>query len=144
MNSTEAPVSAKPDLFYKTFQGEAVPTLGFGTFELKGDTCRKAVETAIEVGYEHIDTARAYENEKEVGRALAGSAIERDKLFLTSKVWRDDLEPQRLKDEVASSLNELGTDFLDLVLIHWPNPAFDLRASIEALEDLRSEGRIRH
>lgn len=136
--------ATQTELFYKTFQGEPVPTLGFGTFKLKGDMCRKAVEAAIEVGYRHIDTARAYGNEKEVGRALAGSRVDREKLFLTSKVWRDDLEPQRLKEEVATSLDELGTDFLNLVLIHWPNPEFDLRESIEALEDLRSEGRIRH
>lgn len=133
-----------PPFFYKTIQDTEVPALGFGTYELKGKACREAVLKALEVGYRYIDTARAYENEAEVGAALKQSGIPRDEIFLTSKIWPDNLEPGRLKNEIRASLNCLETDHLDLVLIHWPNPKVSLEATIRALEEFAGAELIRH
>lgn len=131
-------------LFTKEIKGSTVPTLGFGTFELEGDTCRKAVVQAVETGYRHIDTARMYENEAEVGRAIQDSKIPREDLFLTSKVWFEDLSPHGIRQAVENSLKELQTDYLDLALIHWPNPEFPLEESIQTLEILKAAGKISH
>ncbi len=125
-------------------QGTRVPALGFGTFQLTGDTCRRQVLAALETGYRHIDTARAYDNEDQVGRALEDSGVARSEVFLTSKVWLDDLEPKPLARSVEKSLRQLRTGFLDLCLIHWPSDRFPLDASLDALQRLRSEGKIRH
>ncbi len=121
----------------------SVPALGFGTWELTGDTCRKAVETALDIGYRHIDTARMYKNEEEVGQALQGSGIARDDLFVTSKVWHEDLDPDALQAECEVSLENLGLEYLDLYLIHWPNPDIPLEESLGALQQLRDDGNIR-
>ncbi len=120
----------------KTIQGLEVPALGYGTYELTGDECRKAVVTAIETGYRHIDTARMYRNEAEIGDALAATGIERDALFLTSKVWFEDLTYDAVLEEVNTSLRALRTDYLDLILIHWPNEEISLRETFAAMEKL--------
>ncbi|MDX1680330.1 MAG: aldo/keto reductase [Akkermansiaceae bacterium] len=128
----------------KTIQGREVPSLGFGTYELEGEVCREAVECAIQTGYRHIDTARMYENEADVGRGIASSGIQREDLFVTSKVWWEHLEPEQIERETEESLKQLDFDYLDLMLIHWPNPEVSLEASIEALHQLRESGKIRH
>jgi len=134
----------KTELLTKNIKGREVPTLGFGTFELTGETCQRAVERALEVGYRHLDTARMYGNEREVGRGLSQSGLDRSSVFLTSKVWWEDLEPEAIRAEAEQSLEELGTDYLDLFLIHWPNPDVELAESIDALSKLVSDGLIRH
>ncbi len=128
---------------YYEFQDTRLPALGFGTFRLVGETCRRQVLKALEAGYRHIDTARAYDNEEEVGRALSESNVERSEIFLTSKVWMDDLEPKRVLRSAEKSLRHLRTDYLDLYLIHWPSDRFPLDATLDALMQLRSEGKIR-
>lgn len=127
----------------KQIKGIDVPTLGFGTAELEGDTCRKAVLNSIETGYRHLDTARAYGNEAEVGAAVAASGISREEIFLTSKVKRDELSPHGIETSIDASLKALQTDYLDLVLIHWPNPESDLDACIQTFESFRHAGKIR-
>lgn len=133
-----------PPLSYKTIRGSAVPALGFGTYQLQGETCRQSVRAALEVGFRHVDTARMYDNEKQVGAGIRDAAIDRGELFLTSKVWRESLAPEQIESEVDASLNDLGTDHLDLALIHWPNPDQPLAESLDALRQLQQAGRLKH
>ena len=132
------------DLFTKTFQSVDVPALGFGTFQLKGDACRKAVSRAVDIGYRHVDTARMYENETEVGKGIRESSVDRKDIFLTSKIWMDQLEPDSLVRELQNSLRELQTDYLDLLLIHWPNPGVPLSSTLGAMMKMKEKGYIRH
>lgn len=131
-------------MIHYEIQGTRIPALGFGTFRLDGDTCRRQVVNALEVGYRHIDTARVYDNEEEVGRGIRESGVDREEIFLTSKVWMDELEPVKVRRAIEKSLRLLATDFLDLYLIHWPSDRFPLDATLEALQQVRSEGKIRH
>jgi len=129
---------------HKTIQDTPVPALGFGTYELKGDECRRAVISALETGYRHIDTARAYGNEDEVGVAILESDVPREEIFLTSKVWFEDLGYDTLMREIDASLRALRTDFLDLSLVHWPTEEVPLEETFRALTRLREEKVIRH
>lgn len=101
------------------------------------------METALEAGYRHIDTATIYGNEEAVGMALETAQIPREQLWITSKVWYENLAPDAIKKEVDESLERLQLDYLDLMLIHWPNPQCPLEASIQTLAELREAGRIR-
>ena len=98
-----------------------IPALGYGTFRLKGDAARRGVARALEVGYRHIDTAAFYENETDVGAALAASGLPRDDLFVTTKVWHDSLGRGQVLASTEASLGRLGLDYIDLLLIHWPS-----------------------
>ena len=124
-------------------QGTRVPRVGFGTWQITGPDATEAVRDALEIGYRQIDTARAYENEREVGRGIADSGVPRDEIFLTTKIFIDDFEPDRLKRAAEDSLQQLGTDHLDLLLLHWPNPDVPLEATLGAMAELREDGRIR-
>lgn len=132
------------DLFTKTFQSVDVPALGFGTFQLEGGDCRNAVSKALEIGYRHVDTARMYGNETEVGKGIRESSVDREDIFLTSKIWRDHLEADDLIRELQNSLRELQTDYLDLLLIHWPNPDIPLSSTLDAMLKMKEKGYIRH
>ncbi|MGF1451444.1 MAG: aldo/keto reductase [Opitutales bacterium] len=143
-NPHSAGVTSATEIATKLIQDTTVPSIGFGTWELEGAECRESVEHALRVGYRHIDTARAYGNEDEVGKALEAAPCQRSELFITSKIWRDDLAPDDIRRETARSLELLGLDYLDLMLIHWPNPDIPLESSIETLAALQSEGVIRH
>ena len=125
-------------------QGSAIPRLGFGTWRLAGVACREAVATALSLGYRHIDTAAMYGNEAEVGAALAGSGLQRDALFVTTKVWRDDLRPDALLRSARASLDRLKLDHVDLLLIHWPNAAVPLGETMAALNEVAERGWTRH
>ncbi|MGE9289937.1 MAG: aldo/keto reductase, partial [Puniceicoccales bacterium] len=129
---------------FANIHGQDTPALGFGTYELEEETCQHAVESALEIGYRHVDTARIYGNEESVGRAIRNSHVDRDDLFLTSKVWREDLDPERLDQELKVSLRLLDVDYLDLYLIHWPNSAFPLEKTLEAMMKHRENGLVRH
>jgi 2,5-diketo-D-gluconate reductase B len=124
-------------------RGTRVPRLGFGTWQITGPAAEEAVRDALEIGYRQIDTARMYGNEAEVGAGLRGSGVDREDIFLTTKVWTDDFEPARLKAAVEDSLRSLKTDYLDLLLLHWPNPDVPLAATLGAMDELREAGRIR-
>ena len=125
-------------------QGTTVPKLGFGTWEILGRDCEEAVTDALEIGYRHVDTAQAYDNEAEVGKALAASAIPRKELFLTTKLWRDEYAPERVRPSAEGSLERLQVDCVDLLLLHWPNDAVPLEETLGALADLREDGLIKH
>jgi 2,5-diketo-D-gluconate reductase B len=125
-------------------QGVRVPALGFGTWLITGREAGDGVRDALEIGYRQIDTARAYENEREVGRGIAESGVPREEIWLTTKVPPDDAEPQRFRGSAEASLRDLGTDYVDLLLLHWPNADVPVGRTLEAMVALRDEGKIRH
>lgn len=126
-----------------TIQGVAVPRIGYGTFELSEADCAEGVRHALEIGYRHVDTARAYANERGVGRGMAASGVPREDVFVTTKVRHADLAVGATRASVEGSLRDLGTDYLDLVLIHWPNPEVPLEETLGVLVKLRDEGKTR-
>jgi diketogulonate reductase-like aldo/keto reductase len=127
-----------------TVQGAEIPRLGFGTWQITGPDATDGVRDALEIGYRHIDTARAYENEAEVGKGIAESGVDRGDIWLTTKIWIADFEPGRLKAAAEDSLRQLRTDYVDLLLLHWPSDDVALERTLAALGELREEGRIRH
>jgi 2,5-diketo-D-gluconate reductase B len=124
-------------------QGVAIPRLGFGTFRMPGGGAQQVVESALALGYRHIDTAAMYENESAVGAAIKASDLPRGEVFVTTKVWHDQLEPDQLRRAFDASLQKLGQDYIDLFMIHWPAAHMDMAATMGALTALRDEGRVR-
>jgi 2,5-diketo-D-gluconate reductase B len=124
--------------------GARVPRLGFGTWQITGDECAEAVRDALELGYRHLDTARVYENERAVGEGLRAVGVAREDVWITTKVWYDDLRPDAVRASAESSLADLGVDAVDLLLIHWPNPEIPLADTLGAMGRLRDEGLVRH
>ncbi len=123
--------------------GARIPALGLGTWELSGSVAVRIVEYALEVGYRHIDTARMYGNEREVGTAVRNSGLPRGELFVTTKIWPDSFRRGELQRAAADSVERLG--FVpDLLLLHWPNPEVPLAETIGALVDARERGLTRH
>jgi 2,5-diketo-D-gluconate reductase B len=120
-----------------------IPSIGFGTWRLSGRDCSDGVADALAAGYRHVDTASMYGNEGEVGRGLRASSVERSEVWLTTKVWPDDLSPDRVRTSLERSLRALTTDYVDLYMIHWPNPRIPQAATLEAMTELREEGRTR-
>lgn len=121
-------------------QGVSIPRLGFGTFRMPGEAARPAVESAIALGFRHIDTAAMYDNEAAVGAAIAASGVKRDELFVTTKAWHDQLAPDALPRAFDTSLGKLGLDYVDLYMVHWPAKDMDMAATLEALMALRERG----
>ncbi|ART62125.1 2,5-didehydrogluconate reductase DkgB [Kushneria marisflavi] len=123
-----------------------IPDIGLGTYRLKGQEVIDSVTTALELGYRHIDTAQMYGNEADVGRAIAESGVAREDIFLTTKVWTDRFTHDDLIKSLEESLEKLGTDHVDLVLLHWPSPNNEvpIAESIGALVEARSRGLTRH
>ncbi len=124
--------------------GMRLPKLGFGTWRLKGAECQAAVESALALGYRHIDTAEMYGNEDAVGAALAATGVPRSELHVTTKVWRDHLAPAQLRAAMDASLRALRLDQVDLYLIHWPAPQMDLRATLQTMVALRDANMTRY
>jgi len=124
-------------------QGISLPRLGLGTFRLQGDACRAAVESALGLGYRHIDTAEMYGNEDAVGPAIAASGVARKDLHVTTKVWNENLAPDAIRKAFDTSLKKLKLDHVDLYLVHWPSPDMKLPAVFETLMKLKEEGRTR-
>ena len=125
-------------------RGGTVPALGFGTWLITGAAAEEGVRDALEIGYRQIDTARAYENEREVGRGIAGSGVPREEIWLTTKVPREDAEPDRVRASAEASLRDLGTEYVDLLLLHWPNEDVPVERTLEAMSALQQEGKVRH
>jgi len=124
--------------------GARIPTIGLGTWELRGRTCARLVEQAIRLGYRHIDTAQMYDNEREVGEGLRASGVNRDEVFVTTKVWTTHFAPNDLERSVKESLKQLRLAQVDLVLLHWPNPRVSLAETLGALANVRRLGMARH
>jgi 2,5-diketo-D-gluconate reductase B len=121
-------------------QGVRVPRLGLGTWLITGPDATEAVRDALEIGYRQIDTARAYENEREVGRGIADSGVPRDEIFLTTKVPHDEATADEVRRDAEQSLERLGVDRLDLLLLHWPSPDVPLEETLTAMTQVRDEG----
>ncbi len=124
--------------------GARIPALGLGTWQNTGPQCVETVETALEMGYRHIDTAQVYGNESAVGEGLATADVNREDVFLTTKVWRTNLQPDDVQSSVRTSLTKLGVDAVDLLLIHWPHPLVPVEETLGTMEALREEGLVRH
>jgi 2,5-diketo-D-gluconate reductase B len=124
-------------------QSISLPKLGLGTFRMQGDTCRAAVESALALGYRHIDTAEMYANEEAIGAALAASGVARKDLHITTKVWHENLAPDAIRRAFDTSLKKLRLDQVDLYLVHWPSKNMNLPAIFETLMKLKDEGRTR-
>src|ERR1700759_5320767 len=101
-------------------QGISLPRLGLGTYRMQGDVCRAAIESALGLGYRHIDTAEMYGNEEAIGAAIAASRVARKDLHVTTKVWNENLAPDAIRKAFDSSLKKLRLHFVDLYFLHWP------------------------
>jgi 2,5-diketo-D-gluconate reductase B len=124
--------------------GAAIPKLGFGTFPLKDDDARRMVAHALGAGYRHIDTAQMYGNEAEVGEAIANSSVQREDIFLTTKVWPDNFGDGPLQKSVEESLVKLRVDAVDLLLLHWPKFDRPLDETVKALNAVHRTGMARN
>jgi 2,5-diketo-D-gluconate reductase B len=124
-------------------QGISLPRLGLGTFRMQGDVCRAAVESALGLGYRHIDTAEMYANEDAIGAAIASAGVARKDLHVTTKVWNENLAPDAIRKAFDASLKKLRLDQVDLYLVHWPARKMNLPAMFETLMKLKQEGRTR-
>ena len=121
----------------------SLPKLGLGTFRMQGDACRAAVQSALALGYRHLDTAEMYGNEEAVGAAIAASGVARQELHVTTKVWNENLAPDAMRRAFDTSLKKLRLDQIDLYLVHWPAPRMNLPQMFETLMRLKQEGRTR-
>ncbi|MFB6108277.1 MAG: aldo/keto reductase [Haloplanus sp.] len=122
-----------------------LPSPGFGTYKLTDhETCVRAVREALDEGYRHVDTAEYYENEASVGEGIAQSDVDREDVFLASKVWRDRLGRDEFLASARERVDELGVDELDLLYVHWPMDTYDPEETLPALLDAREEGLTRH
>ena len=124
--------------------GDELPALGLGTWNIGGETVKESVRAALDAGYTHVDTAEGYRNEREIGTVLEEHDRDRDDLFLTSKVLPKHLNYDSLVGACEASLERLGTDYLDLYLVHWPNPAVSLRETLDAMATLSERGLVRN
>lgn len=118
-----------------------IPEVGLGTYKLHDRECERVVRTALDIGYRHIDTAQMYKNEREIGEALGVSNVDREDIFLSTKIWHTNLEADDVLKSTEESLRQLDTPYVDLLMIHWPNDQYDLRATIESMLVLRDQGK---
>lgn len=123
------------------YNGIKMPLLGFGTFQIPSKDTQRCVEEALEIGYRHIDTASAYNNEKEVGAAMRSSGIKREKIFITTKLWVSDMSEEGAKRAFEKSLENLGLDYLDAYLLHMPYG--DVYGAWRSLGRFYNEGTIK-
>ena len=121
-----------------------VPRLGIGTWPMRGAACQAAVESALALGYRHVDTAEMYGNEAEIGAALAAAGVPCDEIMLATKVWWDKLRGDAIRRACEASLKRLRQPRADLYLIHWPSPDLDLPEALRALARLQADGLARH
>ena len=120
-------------------EGVKLPKLGFGTYKLVHQSAVHAVKAALELGFRHIDTAQIYGNEKEVGEGIRTSKVPREEVFLTTKIWLDSLTPEKVFKSAKKSLDLLSVDYVDLLLIHWPNAEVPLKETLFAMKELVAE-----
>lgn len=126
--------------------GNVIPQLGFGVYKVEPEDTRRAVSQALEAGYRHVDTAQMYGNEKEVGEAIRASGLSRGDVFVTSKLDNGFHEPEDAREAFTRTLRDLGSDYVDLFLIHWPLPnryGGDFVSTWNTLEEFRADGRAR-
>ena len=123
--------------------GLSIPSIGLGTWELRGRKCRRVVRKALEIGYRHIDTAAMYENESEVGSGIVDSGVDRKEVFLTTKINTIEVNNEGIVDAFHKSLSDLKTDYVDLLLIHWPAFSTNLGDMLEIMYGIKESQKAR-
>lgn len=131
-------------MIYVEANGARIPAIGLGTWTLDDEAAEAMVAKALKAGYRHVDTAAMYKNEAGVGAGLKAGGLARDDVFVTTKIWHDQISDGALQASLKSSLGKLGLDSVDLALIHWPSKIVPLAESIGALNDVREKGLARH
>ncbi|CAN7162134.1 aldo/keto reductase [Phyllobacterium sp. LjRoot231] len=131
-------------MFNVNANGAKIPAIGFGTFRMPGPDVLRMVPAALKLGYRHVDTAQIYGNEAEVGKAIANSGVARGDIFLTTKVWVDSYPHDDFIKSVDESLQKLKTDYVDLLLLHWPRSDVPLAERVGALNEVRDAGKTRN
>lgn len=131
-------------MFNVTANGAAIPALGFGVFRVNAGDTKRMVKHVLGLGYRHIDTAQIYGNEGEVGEGIVASGVSRADIFLTTKVWVKNFRHKDFLASVDESLKKLRTDYVDLLLLHWPNNDVPLAEQVGALNEVKKKGQVRH
>jgi len=131
-------------MIHLDMHGTRIPALGLGTFQLPSNTATYMVEAALDIGYRHIDSAQIYDNEANVGLGLRRTSVPREEFFLTTKVWVDNIRSNSIQRSVENSLKNLQTEYVDLLLLHWPTPDVPFSQSLAALSELTRSGKARH
>jgi 2,5-diketo-D-gluconate reductase B len=124
--------------------GAKIPLIGLGTWNLRGSACARVVEQALRLGYRHIDTAEMYDNEREVGDGLRASGVDRNSVFVVTKIWPLHFAPRELERTAKECLARLRLSEVDLLLLHWPNPRIPLSETLGALCKVKQAGLARH
>lgn len=128
---------------FQEVRSQRVPSLGLGTWRLSGEACASAVQSALGMGYRHVDTAQMYGNEEEVGRGLESSGVPREDIFLVTKLATSNFTRDKVLASARESLRKLGTDYVDLLLMHWPNPSVPVEETLGAMNELKDAGAVR-
>jgi diketogulonate reductase-like aldo/keto reductase len=128
----------------KQLPDEHIPQIGLGTYQLKNNAAKQSMRAALRAGYKHIDTAEIYDNQEAIGDALNDADTSRDDIFITSKVWRDHFTHEQILTSTDETLRELQTDYLDLLLIHWPKEGADYDAMFRAFKKLVDAGTVKN
>lgn len=123
--------------------GYEMPLLGLGTWDLRGNTCKNIVKKALDLGYTHIDTAWMYENQRMIGGALQEINANREELFITSKIWHTHLKYNDVLAQFEESLDQLQMDYVDLLLVHWPNESVPMEETLKAFNEIHAAGQAR-
>jgi diketogulonate reductase-like aldo/keto reductase len=124
---------------------KGMPVLGLGTWQNKDlDQCAESVTAALEMGYRHVDTAQIYRNEKGVGEGIAAADVDREDVFLATKVWIDRLAPEDVLRTTEESLQKLDTEYVDLLYVHWPAKAYDPEGTLNAFAELVDDGKVNY
>ncbi|WP_420414790.1 aldo/keto reductase [Roseibium sp.] len=127
-------------MIFGSLHDVSIPAIGLGTWDLHEEDCVRTVSFALQNGYRHVDTAVYYGNEKDVGEGIRASGVDRTEVFLTTKVWWDQLSAEALLRSAEDSVKRLGTGYVDLLLVHWPNPDISLKETIGGLLEAKSRG----
>ena len=127
----------------KLASGHEVPILGLGTWQLKGGQCQRIVKEAVELGYTHIDTAWMYQNQREIGKAIRDVHIDREDIFLTTKIWHTHLKYAEVLAQFEECLSDLQMDYVDLLLIHHPSGSVPVAETFDAFQELYDAGQVK-
>lgn len=130
-------------MMFKKAKETAIPAIGLGTWQMKGKECVEGVKQALDLGYRHVDTAQMYKNEEAVGQGIKESSVDRKDIFLTTKIWYTDLKKDQVVSAVDQSLERLQTDYVDLLLIHWPSQETPLEETLEAFKKVKDQGKAK-
>lgn len=123
--------------------GHKIPILGLGTWRLNGHQCENIVKLAIDLGYTHIDTAWMYKNQREIGKALREIGVEREELFITSKIWHTHLKRDDVLSQFQNCINDLQMEYVDLLLIHWPSDSVPYAETLGAFKEIYDDNKVK-